>query len=167
MFTNWIINRKETEDSTLEEFNNGDVSIWGFLSLQIGEYQLGDMADSTVVEEGDSDIEYCVNKMIECGISLLKGREFIVACLISNLLEIHASYGDVVKISIVNISNNETEYIYIMDISDFITEIKFVYAKYIEDVREINEDILNTQFIARTNDLYRDFLDTISHAGLR
>ena len=79
--------------------------------------------------------------------------------------EIHASYGDVVKISIVNISNNETEYIYTMNISDFITEIKFVYARYIEDVKEINEDILNTQFIARTNELYRDFLETIS--GLR
>lgn len=167
MYLDWIINRKETEESTLEEFDNGDVSIWGFLSLQLGDFQLGDMRSSTLFEEGNSDIEYCVNSLIECGSSLIINGKYKVSLLNSNLLEIHISYVDAVEIRVINISNNELVYTYTMDISDLIAEIKYAYAKYIEDVREINEDILNTQFIARTNDLYRDFLDTISHAGLR
>ena len=158
MYIKWKINNQELSEYSLEEFDKNDESVYGFMLLELGDFQLGYLDEDNDLCEGNEDIAYYIDKLIECGSALLEGRKFKVLLLNSNLLEIHVAMNQNVKIEVVNIMNKDVEYDYTINLDELISEIKNDYAKYIEDIKEINECILKSKLISETDRVYRDFL---------
>ena len=100
MYIDWKFNN-EAENISLEEFEKENESFFGFMTLKLGDYQLGHLDKLSPFDEGDEDISYYINSLIKCGITLLLGQDFKIQLLGSNLLEIRVhKYIDVnVKVS--------------------------------------------------------------------
>lgn len=61
MYINWKLNN-EAKDNSLEEFEYE--SFYGFITLKLGDYQLGSLDERYPLDEGDDDISYYINGMI-------------------------------------------------------------------------------------------------------
>ena len=160
-YINWKINRDELKNYSLEGFNQDDGSLYGFMVLNLGEYTIGSIEDSNETSDGDEDISFYVDQLIKCGISLLKGDMFSVGLLNSNLLEIRVHLDKSVIVEVHDMQCNISIYTYDLSLDDFISEIKSAYMKYIDDVKEINESILQSKLICNTSALYETFLKTL------
>ena len=77
-FIDWDINREELKSYSLDEFDNEDGSIYGFMVLKLGEYHLGYLKSDTGLFEGDEDISCDVDKLIGCGIAILTGEDYSI-----------------------------------------------------------------------------------------
>lgn len=160
-YIDWVINREELKSYSLEGFNQDDGSLYGFMVLNLGEYTIGSIEDSNETSDGDEDISFYVDQLIKCGISLLKGDMFSVGLLNSNLLEIRVHLDKSVIVEVHDMQCNISIYTYDLSMDDFISEIKSAYMKYIDDVKEINESILQSKLICNTSALYENFLKTL------
>ena len=158
-FIDWNINREELKSYSLNEFDKEDGSVYGFMVLKLGEYHLGYLKSDTGLLEGDEDISFYVDKLIGCGIAILKGEDYSIRLLHRNLLEVHVTMNNGVEIEIWNTRTNNTEWKYIIRKSDLLAEIRRVYSKYIADVKDINENVLKSISFVRTADLYNKFLE--------
>lgn len=156
----WVINREELKSYSLDEFDQDDGSIYGFLVFKLGDFSLGFISSAVETSDGDEDISFYVDQLIKCGISLLKGDMFSVGLLNSNLLEIRVHLDKSVIVEVHDMQCNISIYTYDLSLDDFISEIKSAYMKYIDDVKEINESILQSKRVCNTSALYENFLKT-------
>lgn len=154
----WMINRDELKSYSLEEFDHDDGSIYGFMVLKLGEYIIGSIESSSETTEGDEDISFYVDQIIKCGIEMQKGNMFSLGLINSNLLEIRVHLDKAVIVEVHDMQCNINKYTYDLSLDDFISEIKSAYMKYIDDVKEINESILQSKLIHNTTVLYETFL---------
>ena len=153
MYIKWKINN-EVKNISLEEFENEYESFCGFMSIQLGGFQLGYLDDGNPFDEGDEDISYYINSLIECGITLLLGQIYKIQLLGSNLLEIQVHRYINVNIKVVHIKTKEVLCSYDMTIDELIAEIKENYKKYIMDIREMNSVLLNSKTVGWTVKYY-------------
>ena len=160
-FIDWNINREELKSYSLNEFDKEDGSVYGFMVLKLGEYHLGYLKSDTGLFEGDEDISFYVDKLIGCGIAILKGEDYSIRLLHRNLLEVHVTTNNGVEIEIWNTRTNNTEWKYIIRKTELLAEIRRVYSKYIADVKDINENVLKSESFIRTAELYDKFLEKV------
>lgn len=160
-YIDWVTNREELKSYSLEEFDQDDGSIYGFMVLKLGDFSLGFISSAVETSDGDEDISFYVDQLIKCGISLLKGDMFSVGLLNSNLLEIRVHLDKSVIVEVHDMQCNISIYTYILSLDGFISEIKSAYMKYIDDVKKINESILQSKLICNTSALYENFLKTL------
>ena len=153
MYIKWKINN-EAKNISLEEFENEYESFYGFMSIQLGDFQLGYLDNGNPFDEGDEDISYYINGLIKCGIILLLGQIYNIQLLRSNLLEIQVHRYINVNIKVVHIKTKEVLCSYDMTIDELIAEIKENYKKYIMDIREMNSVLLNSETVRRTVKYY-------------
>ena len=83
---------------------------------------------------------------------------FSLGLINSNLLEIRVHLDKAVIVEVHDMQCNINKYTYDLSLDDFISEIKSAYMKYIDDVKEINESILQSKLIHNTTGLYETFL---------
>lgn len=160
-FIDWEINNDELKSYSLEEFDKENGSVYGFMVLKLGKYHLGYLKKDSVLHEGDEDISFYIDKLIRCGIAILKGEDYCFRLLNSNLLEVHVTMSNGVEIEIWNTGTNNTEWKYIIRKTELLAEIRRVYSKYIADVKDINESVLKSILFVRTADLYNKFLKMV------
>lgn len=170
MYIEWEINKEELKSYSLEEFNE-DGDIWGFMILNLGDYQLGCLSDIFDVDEesnidkelleGDDLIAYNIDNLIKCGISLLKNKSFKFHLLDYNKVEFHVVWDEDVKIEMIDYFTKELFYFYSISFDDLVAEIKTDYTKYINDIKEINEVILQSKMLKNTSRLYDEFLNLL------
>ena len=153
MYIKWKINN-EAKNISLEEFENEYESFYGFMSIQLGDFQLGYLDNGNPFDEGDEDISYYINGLIKCGIILLLGQIYNIQLLRSNLLEIQVHRYINVNIKVVHIETKEVLCSYDMTFDELIAEIKENYKKYIMDIREMNSVLLNSETVRRTVKYY-------------
>ena len=160
-FIDWEINKEELKSYSLAEFDKEDGSVYGFMVLKLGKYRLGNLSNDLESAKGDEDISFYVDELIRCGIAILKGEEYCIRLLNSNLLEVRVAWKTDVEgvvIEIWDTSTDKTEWKYIIRKLDLIHEVRRVYDKYIEDVKAINESILKSKSFAKTAENYKSFL---------
>lgn len=170
MYIEWEINKEELKSYSIEDFNE-DGDIWGFMMLKLGDYQLGylsdifDSAEKSEIDkellEGDDLIAYNIDNLIKCGISLLKNKSFKFHSLDYNKVEFHVVWDEDVKIELINCYTKELFYRYSISFGELVTEIKTDYTKYINDIKEINEVILQSKMLKNTSMLYDEFLNLL------
>ena len=163
-YIDWLINREELKSYSLEEFNRDDGSVYGFMVLKLGGFMLG-FIDGAGEREGDEDISFYVNQLIKCGIALLRGEAFKVGLLNSNLLELRVHMNKFVVVEVWNIQNDTKKYTYELSLVDVISEIESAYLKYISEVKEINEDLLQSKLTKNTSELYETFMKLLEING--
>lgn len=161
-YIDWLINREELKSYSLEEFNRDEGSVYGFMVLKLGGFTLG-FIDATEESEGDEDISFYVDQLIKCGIALQRGEVFKVGLLNSNLLEIRVHMDKTVVVEVWNIYKENKEYSYELSLVDVISEIESAYLKYISDVKEINESLLQSKLTKNTSVLYETFMKTLEN----
>jgi hypothetical protein len=161
-YIDWLINREELKSYSLEEFNRDDGSVYGFMVLKLGGFTLG-FIDGAGEREGDEDISFYVNQLIKCGIALQRGEVFKVGLLNSNLLEIRVNMDKTVVVEVWNIYKENKEYTYELSLVDVISEIESTYLKYISDIKEINESLLQSKLTKNTSVLYETFMKTLEN----
>lgn len=108
MYIDWKFN-DEAENISLEEFEKDNESFFGFMTLKLGDYQLGYLDKLSPFDEGDEDISYYINSLIRCGITLLLGQDFKIQLLGSNLLEIRVHRYIDVNIKVVYKETQDVE----------------------------------------------------------
>ena len=160
-YIDWVINCEELKSYSLEEFNRDDGSVYGFMDLRLGGFTIGSLEGAAKESEGDEDISFYVDQLIKCGIALLRDDEFKVGLLNSNLLEIRVHMDKSAVVEVWNIQNDKKEFTYELSLEDVISEIKSAYLKYINDVKTINESILQSKLIKNTAALFEDFMGII------
>ena len=163
-YIDWLINREELKSYSLEEFNRDEGSVYGFMVIKLGGFTLG-FIDGAGEREGDEDISFYVDQLIKCGIALQRGEVFKVGLLNSNLLEIRVHKDKTVLVEVWDIHNDTKRFTYELSLVDFISEIESAYLKYISDVKEINESILQSKLIKNTSVLYETFIKTLEING--
>lgn len=161
-YIDWLINREELKSYSLEEFNRDEGSVYGFMVLKLGGFTLG-FIDATEEGEGDEDISFYVDQLIKCGIALQRGEVFRVGLLNRNLLEIRVHMDKTVVVEVWNIYKENKEYTYELSLVDVISEIQSAYLKYISDVKEVNESILQSKLTKNTSVLYETFMKTLEN----
>lgn len=144
MYINWKLNN-EAKDNSLEEFEYE--SFYGFITLKLGDYQLGSLYERYPLDEGDDDISYYINGLIKCGITLLLGQDFKIQLLRSNLLEIQVHRYIDVNIKVVHTETKEVLCSFDIAFKYLLEEIEDNYQKYIKDIQEINIDFLKTKTV--------------------
>lgn len=163
-YVDWRINREELKSYSLAEFDNEDGSIYGFMTLKLGDFQIGYLDDSNTLE-GDEDISFYIDAFIKCGQSILNDESYNVKLLHRNLLEIKVIFHNPIIVEIWNIYEDKKVFSYTLSKDEMISEIKRMYIKYIEDIEEINACLLNSKSVSRTIQLYDDFLKHLSQEG--
>lgn len=161
MKINWIIN-DEVKGITLEEFERDYESIYGFMMINMGGFELGYLDKKSSFNEGDEDISYYLNSLIKCGITLLLGQDFRVQLIASNLLEIRVSYYRDVSIAVVQTKTEEILYSGNISFKEFSDEILNNYEKYINSIRKLNISLLKSQAVRSTvmyYEIYKKLLD--------
>lgn len=161
MKINWIIN-DEVKGITLEEFERDYESIYGFMMINMGGFELGYLDKKSSFNEGDEDISYYLNSLIKCGITLLLGQDFRVQLIASNLLEIRVSYYRDVSIAVVQTKTEEILYSGNISFKEFSDEILNNYEKYINSIRKLNISLLKSQTVRSTvmyYEIYKKLLD--------
>lgn len=161
MYLDWTINYDELKNYSLTEFDNEDGAVYGCIVLKLGKYQIGHLTNSITINEGNDDISFYVDNLIICGIHILKGNPFKLGLLSSNLLEISVEFNESVIINIFNKSDRIIEYTYTLSLENMIFEIKSVYEKYIKDIKDTNESLLQSKLISKTMEIYEEFLELI------
>ena len=157
MYINWKINN-EAENVSLEEFENDYESFFGFMMLKIGDYQLGYLDKRSPFDEGDEDISYYINSLIECGITLLLGQDFKIQLLRSNLLEIQVHRYIDVNIKVVHEETRDVLYSFDITFKDLLEEIEENYKKYIRDIQEMNKELLKSKTVSLADKYYEVFM---------
>ena len=161
MKINWIIN-DEVKGITLEEFERDYESIYGFMMINLGGFELGYLDKKSSFNEGDEDISYYLNSLIKCGITLLLGQDFKVQLIASNLLEIRVSYYRDVSINVVQTKTEEILYSGNISFKEFSDEILNNYEKYINSIRKLNISLLKSQTVRSTvmyYEIYKKLLE--------
>ena len=161
MNINWIIN-DEVKGITLEEFERDYESIYGFMMINLGGFELGYLDKKSSFDEGDEDISYYLNSLIKCGITLLLGQDFKVQLIASNLLEIRVSYYRDVSINVVQTKTEEILYSGNISFKEFSDEILNNYEKYINSIRKLNISLLKSQTVRSTvmyYEIYKKLLE--------
>jgi len=161
-YIDWLINREELKSYSLEEFNRDDGSVYGFMVLKLGGFTLG-FIDAAEESEGDEDISFYVDQLIKCGIALQRGEVFKVGLLNRNLLEIRVHMDKTVVVEVWNIYKENKEYTYELSLIGVISEIESAYLKYISDIKEINESLLQSKLTKNTSVLYETFMKTLEN----
>lgn len=157
-YIDWVINREELKLYSLEKFDQEDGSIYGFIALNIGEFTIGFIEGADGTSEGDEDISFYVNQLINCGIALQRNDVFSVRLLNSNLIEIRVHLDESVIVEVCDIQNDIIEFACELSLDEFISEIESAYLKFINDIKDINESILKSKLIRNTSALYESFL---------
>lgn len=147
MYINWKFNN-EAENISLEEFEKDYESFFGFIMLKLGDYQLGYLDKRFPYDEGDEDISYYINSLIECGITLSLGQDYKIHLLASNLLEIQVHRYINVNIKVVHKESNEVLCSYDMTFKELIEEIEENYNKYIRDIQKMNSTLLESKTVS-------------------
>jgi hypothetical protein len=153
MYINWEIN-DEAEDISLEEFENDYESFFGFMMLNLGDYQLGYLDKNSPIDAGDEDISYYIDGLIECGITLLLGQDFKIQLLRSNLLEIYVHRYKDVNIKVVNIETQDVQCSFDITFEELLEEIEDNYKKYIATIRVINKELLMSKTVRKSVKYY-------------
>ena len=153
MYIDWKFN-KEAENISLEEFEKENESFFGFMTLKLGDYQLGYLDKISPFDEGDEDISYYINSLIKCGITLLLGQDFKIQLLGSNLLEIRVHRYIDVNVKVVYDETQDVECSFDSTFIDLLAEIEENYRKYIEAIREMNSELLKSKTVSRIVKLY-------------
>lgn len=162
MFIKWKIGKAELTQISLVEFEKEIDGVYGFMLLKLGDFQLGFWGDDCYLDEDIVDISWHIDMLIECGIALLKDQYFKKKFLDLNLLEIQAIWDKDVKIEIFHIKTKEKLCHYSIKFDELIAEIKTDYTKYINDIKEINDVILQSEILKGTKKLYDEFLDLLN-----
>ena len=174
MYISWKIN-DDINSISLHEFENDFEVFYGFIMLKLGDYELGYVDKRYPGDEGDDDISYYINSLIECGIVILLGQDYRIRLLTSNLLEIvvhrymEFDSNNMDRINHVNIRvvNTETEEIlcsFDVPINELIDEVINNYSKFINYIKSKNAILLNSWAVRETTKYYDIFTQSLDFA---
>jgi hypothetical protein len=174
MYISWKIN-DDINSISLHEFENDFEVFYGFIMLKLGDYELGYVDKRYPGDEGDDDISYYINSLIECGIVILLGQDYRIRLLTSNLLQIvvhrymEFDSNNMDRINHVNIRvvNTETEKIlcsFDVPINELIDEVINNYSKFINYIKSKNAVLLNSWAVRETTKYYDIFTQSLDFA---
>lgn len=157
MYLEWKLN-DEVIGLSLEDFEKDYESFFGYMMIKLGDFTLGYSEKRFTDDEGDVDISYYIDNLIECGITILLGQKFSMRLLDNNLLGLNVNFDYRVHISVVHVETGEVDYSFEIKFEDLKNEIDKNLKKYIKEVNDKNRALLNSKTVKRTILLYDIFI---------
>ncbi len=155
MYLNWRIT-DDLSGLTVKEFNEEWNGIYGFMELKIDKDVVGYIPPLNCELEGNENISFWVQNVIECGIALLNNECYKCQLLSLNLLTIYITPKRTVEILLKH-EDGHIEWKQELPYYKIYNEIFEVYKRFENEIIEINNLLLETNTLKRINYLFKEY----------